>query len=112
MSYGQGASATIQIGYSGKKNTLVLVEVIDGWNFSLGPIKHETKPLDVTIDSHINKVIFNVISFPKNHVIIGLSWLVLHNSWMVWHMKNLHFETPQYKASKCETFIKNMENLK
>jgi len=30
MSYGQGASATIQIGYSGKKNTLVLVEVIDG----------------------------------------------------------------------------------
>jgi hypothetical protein len=62
-----------------EKNTLMLVEVIDGWSFSSRPITHETKPLDVTIGSHTIKVIFNVISSPRNHVIIGLFWLVLHN---------------------------------
>jgi hypothetical protein len=44
-----------------EKNTEVLVEVIDGQSFSSKPITHETKPLDVTIGSHTNKVVFNVI---------------------------------------------------
>jgi hypothetical protein len=35
-----------------EKNTLVLIEIINGQNLSLGPIKDETMPLDVTIDSH------------------------------------------------------------
>jgi hypothetical protein len=47
-----------------EKNTLMLVEVIDGWSFSLGPITHETKPLNVTMGSHTSKVVFNVISSP------------------------------------------------
>jgi hypothetical protein len=55
------------------KNTLVPVKVIDGWSLSSKPITHETKALDVTIGSHTKKVVFNVISSPKNHVIIGLS---------------------------------------
>jgi hypothetical protein len=54
------------------KNTPMLVEVIDGRNLSSRPITHEIKPLDVTIGSHTRKVIFNVISSPRNHVIIGL----------------------------------------
>jgi hypothetical protein len=62
-----------------ENNTLVLVEVIDGQSFSLKLITHETKVLDFTIGSHTNKVVFNVISFPKNHVIIGLYWFVIHN---------------------------------
>jgi hypothetical protein len=86
----------------------VLVEVIDGWILSLGSVTHETKALDVTITSHINKVVFNVISFLKNLVIIGLSWLVLHNPPLDWHVKNLHFETPQHKALECESLVKNM----
>jgi hypothetical protein len=55
-----------------EKNTLVPIEVIDGWNLSSRPVAHETKALDVTIGSHTNKVIFNVISFLRNHVIIRL----------------------------------------
>jgi len=62
-----------------EKSTLMLVEVIDGRSFSSRPITHETKPLYVTIDSHTIKVVFNVISSPRSHVIIGLSWLILHN---------------------------------
>ncbi len=88
-----------------EKNTPMLVEVIDGQNLSLGPFIHETKPLDVTIGSHTSKVVFNVISFPRNLVIIGFSWLVLHNPQMDWHMKSFYFETPQYEALECETFI-------
>ncbi len=55
-----------------KNNTPVPVEIIDGQSFSSKLITHETKVLDFTIGSHTNKVVFNVISFPKNHVIIGL----------------------------------------
>ncbi len=65
-----------------EKNTLVPVEVIDGQSFSSRQITHETKPLDVTISSHTSKVVFYVISSPKNHVIIRLSWLILHNPWV------------------------------
>jgi hypothetical protein len=62
-----------------EKGTLVLVEVIDGQRLSSRQITHETKPIDVKIGSHTNKVVFNVISSPRNLSIIGLSWYVLHN---------------------------------
>jgi len=86
----------------------VLIKVIDDQNFSLGPITNETITLDFTINSHTNKVVFNVISFSRNIVIIGLFWLALYNPRMDWHTKSLHFETPQHKALKCETFVKSM----
>ncbi len=81
-----------------ENNTLVSVEVIDGQSSSLGPVTHETKPLNVTIGSHTSKVVFNVISSPRNLVIIKLSWLVQYNPRVNWHTKSLHFETPQHKA--------------
>jgi hypothetical protein len=56
-----------------EKNTPIPIEVIDGWNLSLRLVIQETKPLNVTIGSHTSKFVFNVISFPKNNVIIGLS---------------------------------------
>jgi hypothetical protein len=55
-----------------ENNTLMLVEVINSQNLSSRLIKHETKTLDVTIGFHTSKVIFNVISFPKNLIIIRL----------------------------------------
>jgi hypothetical protein len=75
----------------------VLVEGIDGRNFSIRLITCETKPLDVTIGSHTIKVVFNVISSSRNFVIIGLPWPILHNPQKDWHMRNLHFETPQLR---------------
>jgi len=91
-----------------EKNTLVLIKVIDGHSLSLGPIAHETKALNVTIGFHINKVVFNVISFIRNIVIIGLFWLALYNIRVDWHTKSLHFETPKHEAMECETFIRSM----
>jgi len=57
-----------------EKATLVAVKVINGWNLSSRPIMHETKALMITIQSQNNKVVFNVISFPTNLIIVGLSW--------------------------------------
>jgi hypothetical protein len=88
-----------------EKNTLVSIEVIDGQNFSSRLVIHETEPLNVTIGSHLGKVVFNVISSPRNPLIIGLSWFILHNSRLDWHTRNLHFETPQYEALECETLV-------
>ncbi len=70
-----------------ENNTLVSIEVIDGRNLSSRLVTQETKPLDVTNGSHTNKVVFNVISSPRNHVIIGLFLLILHNPWVHWYMK-------------------------
>jgi hypothetical protein len=55
-----------------EKSIPVSIDIIDGWNLSLKPLTHETKALDVTIGSHTNKVVFNVISSPRNPIIIGL----------------------------------------
>jgi IMP cyclohydrolase len=62
-----------------EKNTPMLTEVVDGRSFSSRLITHKSKPLDVTIGSHTSKIFFNVISYPRNCIIIVLSWLVLHN---------------------------------
>jgi hypothetical protein len=62
-----------------ENNTPMSIKVIDGQSLSSRPITHETKPLDVAIGSHTNKVVFDVILCPRNHVLIGLFWLVLHN---------------------------------
>jgi hypothetical protein len=42
--------------------TLVVVEVINGQNLSLGPVTHETKVLMVTIGSHSSKL-FSMSSY-------------------------------------------------
>jgi hypothetical protein len=56
-----------------------MVGVIDDQSFSFGLVTHKTNALKVIVNLHINKVVFNVISSLKNIIIIGLSWLVLHN---------------------------------
>ncbi len=92
-----------------EKNTPMPIEIVDGQKNSSWLIAHETKALNVTIGFHTNKVVFNIISSPRNHVIIGLSCLALHNPQLDWHTKNLHFETPhEHKVLKCETFVGNM----
>ncbi len=91
-----------------EKNTPMPIEVIDDQSLSLGPITHEIEALDVTIGFHTSKVVFSVISSLKNIVIIGLSWLALHNPRVDWHMKSFHFETPQHEAPECETLVGSM----
>jgi len=81
------------------------MEVIDGRGFSSRLITHET--LEVTINSHTNKVVLNAISSPRNLVIIGLSWLVFHNPQLDWIMRSLHFKMPKHEALKVWRFLKH-----
>ncbi len=62
-----------------EKATLVAIEMIDDRNLFSRHVMYETKVLMVTIGSHSSKIVFNVISFPTNLIIIGLSCLILHN---------------------------------
>jgi hypothetical protein len=62
-----------------KKSRTMPIKIIDGQSLSSRPITHETKPLHVTIGSHNGKVVFNVILFSRNPIIIRLLWLVLQN---------------------------------
>ncbi len=93
-----------------EKTTLVVVEMIDVQNLFSRPITHETKVLTITIGSHNSKVVFNIISFSTNPIIIELSWLVLHNPRVDWKMKSFHFEsvnetTPKYKGFPTSTLF-------
>jgi uncharacterized membrane protein YcaP (DUF421 family) len=63
---------------------------------------HETKTLEITIGSHISKVVFSVISSLTNTIIIELFWLILHNLQMGLHTKNLYFEMLKEETSKCK----------
>ncbi len=67
-----------------KKTTLVLVKVINDPCLFLRLAMHETKRLEVTIGSHTNGIVFNVISSPTNPIIIGLSWssLCIIHGWI------------------------------
>ncbi len=80
----------------------IVVEVIDGRSLYLGLVMHETKNLDITIEMHACKVAFNVISSTTNLIVIGLSWLILHNPQVDWHTKSLHFDVPHRVTSNWE----------
>jgi hypothetical protein len=47
-------------------------------------------------------VAFNVISSPTNPIVIGLSRFILHNPWVDYHTKSLHFDVSQKITSKRE----------
>jgi hypothetical protein len=51
--------------------TPMAIEMINGQNLSSRLVTHETKSLMVTIGSHNNKVVFNVISFLTNPIIMA-----------------------------------------
>jgi hypothetical protein len=74
-----------------KKLTPVPVEVIDGRTIASGAITHETTPLELCIDKHMEKIVFNIISTPHHPIILGLPWLEAHNPIIDWRSKTLTF---------------------
>jgi hypothetical protein len=76
-----------------KKNTLVLVEVIDGRSLFLGHVMHETKVLDITIRTHTSKVAFNVISSPLGYngsFCITFKWIGIQLILILIYLKKEH----------------------
>ncbi|CAG8666602.1 13662_t:CDS:2 [Cetraspora pellucida] len=74
-----------------KKNILLSVEVIDGRKISSGAVLYETEPLLLCYQNHCEEITFNLIQMPHHQAILGLPWLVLHNSNINWHERTLQF---------------------
>jgi hypothetical protein len=83
-----------------KKSTPVLVEVIDGRTIAFGAITHETTPLELCIDKHTEKIVFNIISTPHHPIILGLPWLETHNPIIDWRSRILTFSAQRCTSQK------------
>ena len=70
------------------------VEVVDGHPISSGLITHQTVPLTLRIGNHVETLPFFVICSPSHPVILGLSWLELHNPDVNWHEHTVSFVDP------------------
>ena len=65
----------------------------------LGAIIEEVIPLELIMGSHLEMITFYLISLPRHHVILGLSWLVTHNHIVDWCWQSLDFTTQMGKAN-------------
>jgi hypothetical protein len=75
-----------------------MVEVIDDQSFSFGLVTHKTKALEVIVNLHINKVVFNVISSLKTSSsgYLGL-FCIIHEGiviqrFFIWKHQNTRLE--------------------
>jgi transposase InsO family protein len=76
-----------------RKSRPVAVEAIDGRPLASGKVTHETQPLRLEIAGHAEDLQLNVISSPHAPVILGLSWLELHNPDIDWERRTVKFPT-------------------
>jgi hypothetical protein len=77
----------------------IIVEVIDGRPLSSGAVTQETEPLQICINDHLFSVVFNVIHAPSDPVILGNSWLSVHNPQIDWRQQTLTISSGQDNAS-------------
>ena len=74
-----------------KKSRPITVEVIDGRKLESGSIGEETELIMFQMGNHQEYLRFNVIRSPKYPVILGMSWLSLHNPTIDWSNRKLKF---------------------
>jgi len=75
-----------------KKIRLVVMEVIDGQTLFLRTCDTWNQGFKYYYwNTYLNKVAINVISSPINPIVIGLSWLILHNLQLDWCYKKFSF---------------------
>ncbi|CAG8760584.1 12454_t:CDS:2, partial [Cetraspora pellucida] len=81
-----------------KKEMPLSVEIVDGQELSSGSIMQKTGPISVHLQDHYEEIIFNLIPSPHYKVILGLSWLTLHNPEIKWHERIITFSDPTYST--------------
>lgn len=74
------------------RNTPAQVEVVDGRTIESGVVTHETEPLNLSINSFMCKVSFNLIKSPNNFIILGQNWLEFYNPKIDWKRRTLVLE--------------------
>ncbi|KAH7331513.1 hypothetical protein KP509_20G037500 [Ceratopteris richardii] len=84
-----------------QKSFPILVEVIDGHLVSSGAITHETISLDLCMGKHEETIKFNLITSPNHPIILGLSWLEVHNLIVNWQTRSLSFPSECCQSHSC-----------
>jgi hypothetical protein len=73
-----------------KRKFPISLAVIDGRDIASGVVTLESEPITSIVDSLFQSCIcFNVISCPAYPIVIGLSWLELHNPVVDWKQRKL-----------------------
>ena len=67
------------------------VEAIDGRLLSSGAVIEETTPLVLQIGEHRESLTFYLITSPRHPIILGLSWLRMHNPIVDWCKLSITF---------------------
>ncbi len=93
-----------------KKSTPVPVEVIDGRTIASGAITHETTPLEICIDKHTEKIIFNIISTPHHPIILSLPWLEAYNPIIDWRSRTLTFSAQRCTSQEPHAQINTLSS--
>jgi hypothetical protein len=75
-----------------KKVNPVKVEVIDGRSLASGAITRETISIRMKFGDHCEKISFSIIKSPKHPIVLGMSWLTIHNPNINWAKRTLQFD--------------------
>lgn len=74
-----------------KKESPIVVRMIDGREVESGKVTHVTDPVMLVIGEHCEEIAFNVIRSPGYPVILGMPWLKQHNPSIDWRECTLLF---------------------
>jgi hypothetical protein len=76
------------------------VEVIDGRLLTSGNLMEETQPLEVMLGDQVSHVVFNIIQFPANPVVLGLLWFELHYPDVDWNLRRISSKSKKKKKKR------------
>ena len=62
------------------------VKVIDGRPLASGNVMQETQLLEVRLEDQLSHIVFNIIQYPTNLVVLNLPWFELHNLDVNWNI--------------------------
>lgn len=78
----------------------LVLEVVDGRQISSGNITHETTSMQLLIGQHRESIALNVTRLGHYPVILGISWLKLHDPHIVWSKHRVSFSS-EYCEMNC-----------
>ena len=82
-----------------QKPNRVQAEVIDGRPIV---VAYETEPVDVAIEGHNSRIMFNIINSPSHPIVFGISWLETYNPDIDWFSRTISFSRKPQQLEECQ----------
>jgi hypothetical protein len=77
----------------------VQAEVIDGRPIV---VAYETVPVDVAMEGHNSRIMFNIIDSPSHPIVFGISWLEKYNPDIDWFSRTISFSRKPQQPGECQ----------